>query len=90
MDDREELLNSIVNHVHSLELTVVSITHLLIERGHLDRRETAGFLRQVEELGRTTAADQSMVPVDLSDMIRIAGDIEQCDVPQGVSLKLGS
>ena len=83
MDDRDELLKSIVNHVHSLELTVVSITHLLIERGHLDRRETAGFLRQVEELGRASAPDQGMVPVDLSDMIRIASDIEQCDISQG-------
>jgi hypothetical protein len=26
---------------------------------------------------------QGMVPVDLSDMIRIASDIEQCDISQG-------
>jgi hypothetical protein len=78
MDDRDELLNLLINHLYSLERAVVSITHLLIERGHLDRQETADYLRRVEQGGRTAAAELGLGDhVDRGDLIRIADDIEE-------------
>lgn len=87
MDDRDELLNLLTYHLYSLEAAVVGITNLLIERGHLDRRETAGHLRYLEQVGRTAAAELDQRHYDGSDLIRIAEDIETGGSPRKNPLK---
>lgn len=90
MPDRDELLNSLMAHLYSLEAAVVRITNLLIERGHLDRRETAGHLRYLEQVGRTAAAELDQRHYDRSDLIRMAEDIETGGSPQEHPPKPGS
>jgi hypothetical protein len=90
MNDRDELLNLLTDHLYSLEAAIVGITNLLIERGHLDRRETAGHLRYLEQVGRTAAAQLDQRHYDRSDLIRIAEDIETGGSPQVDPRKPGS